>query len=232
MLAALTRGGVLLFVRSRKSLVTTVAVAAGAVYILLWAAVAARWAWLDVADTWTLQRFHEFGVHRRGWIDFWVAVSGLLNVLRFVAVVAVVVALVRHQFRLAAFLLLTVAGMGVVTATAKAISERPRPDTALAFAASTAFPSGHALGMTVGVLAIITVLWPRMTGAMRGFAVVVGAAVVLTVSLARVALNVHHPSDVVAGWALGIVYYLLCMVVVKPWIGSVPPQESDLASPE
>jgi membrane-associated phospholipid phosphatase len=90
-------------------------------------------------------------------------------------------------------------------------------DTALTHAASTAFPSGHALGMTVGVLAFLTVLWPRLTLIRRRVAVAVGVGLILTVSLARVILNVHHPSDVVAGWVLGFLYYLLCVRLVCSW---------------
>jgi undecaprenyl-diphosphatase len=34
---------------------------------------------------------------------------------------------------------------------------------------------------------------------------------VLAVGFGRVALNVHHPSDVLGGWALGYLYFAACM---------------------
>jgi undecaprenyl-diphosphatase len=35
-----------------------------------------------------------------------------------------------------------------------------------------------------------------------------------------VVLNVHHPSDVLAGWALGLLYYLICVVLVPPRVST------------
>jgi membrane-associated phospholipid phosphatase len=201
---------------SRKVLVAAGLLAAG-VYALLWLAVGADWRWLDVADSWVLRQFHDAAAHHPGWIGFWRAVSDVLSptVLRIVAVVAVVAAVVRGKAREAMFLLLTLGAMGLVTVTAKALADRPRPDTALTVETSTAFPSGHALGMMVGALAFITVLWPRLSASMRRPAAVVAVTLIVLVGLARVALNVHHPSDVLAGWALGFLYYLMCLAVVR-----------------
>jgi undecaprenyl-diphosphatase len=131
------------------------------------------------------------------------------------------------------FLVLTIGAMGLVTLAAKAIGDRPRPDTALTFASSTAFPSGHALGMAVGVLAFSTVLWPHLTAASRGPVIVVGVVLTVLAGLARVVLNVHHPSDVLAGWALGFLFYSICVAVVHPWAGErrSRPQEPAFVSP-
>jgi membrane-associated phospholipid phosphatase len=42
----------------------------------------------------------------------------------------------------------------------------------------------------------------------------------LLVGIARVALNVHYPSDVLAGWSLGYLYFLLCLLVFRPSAGA------------
>lgn len=194
------------------------AVGAAAVYAALWAGVAAQWHWLVAADTWMLDRFHDYGTGHPDWITGWRLISDLLgpNVLRIAALLGIAIALVRRQLRVAGFLAVAVIPAGLVTAVAKALSDRPRPETALTYAASTAFPSGHALGITVAVLALGTLLWPWVRPGMRVPFVAAGVALIVLVGLSRVVLNVHHPSDVVAGWALGLLYYLVCMRVAPP----------------
>ena len=61
-----------------------------------------------------------------------------------------------------------------------------------------------------------TVLLPMLPVSVRTLAIVTGAVIVVAVGVGRVALNVHHPSDVLAGWALGYLYYLLCVRLVRP----------------
>ena len=191
---------------------------AAAIYGALWIGVVAPWSWLASADTWILHRFHDYGVNHPAWISAWRVSSDLFSPtsLRIAGLIGIVVALFRRKPRLAGFLALTVLLAGPVTAAAKALSDRPRPETALAHAASSSFPSGHALAITVGVLALGTLLWPRVGPSMRVPLIVGGAALIFVVGLSRVVLNVHHPSDVVAGWALGLLYYLLCMQLLPP----------------
>jgi membrane-associated phospholipid phosphatase len=117
-----------------------------------------------------------------------------------------------------ALLLLACAPLnGWVTMVAKGLAGRPRPATALVHIGETSFPSGHALEAMATVLALLTLLLPLLTTPWkRVVAVALGGLAVFTVGVARVALNVHHPSDVVAGWALGYVYFILCLWVFRP----------------
>ena len=62
----------------------------------------------------------------------------------------------------------------------------------------------------VGVLALVTLVLPLVRRPLRVWLIVFGAVVVLAIGLGRVVLNVHHPSDVVAGWALGYVWFVVC----------------------
>ena len=184
----------------------------------MWVGYGQNWAWLDAVDTGLLRVFHDFGVTRPGWVSFWVALCIVLGPsgFRVIALALIIIALLRRNLQTALFLIISVELMGLVTEVAKRTAGRPRPATALTDAVSSSFPSGHALGVTVGVLALLTVAWPFIGQRLRAPLAVLGAAVIFTVGFSRVLLNVHHPSDVIAGWALGFLYYLLCVRLVPP----------------
>jgi undecaprenyl-diphosphatase len=203
---------------SRKPWSITSVVAAVLVYAAMWIGYAQNWTWLDTVDTQLLQTFHNIGATRPGWVSFWDVFCTVFgpNGFRVIALVFVIVALVRRNVATAVFLVISVGLMGVVTEGAKFIAGRPRPEMALVYGSSTSFPSGHALGAMVGVLALLTVLWPSLTRRWRTVLAVLGGVLVVLVGSARVVLDVHHPSDVLAGWALGYLYYLLCMRLVPP----------------
>jgi undecaprenyl-diphosphatase len=128
----------------------------------------------------------------------------------------IVHAFIRKKRRTAVFLLLAVELSGPLTVLAKWAGDRPRPDTAMVAASSTSFPSGHAVGVMASALAFAVVLAPYVRADLRRVLVVAGVLIVVAVGVGRVALNVHHASDVVAGWALGYLWVLVCLTVVRP----------------
>lgn len=184
----------------------------------MWIGFTQHWAVLATVDDWFLRFFHDVGSAHPGWVRFWDVFCVALGptAFRIVALGLIVLAVVRRNLSTAVFLFVSVELMGLVTEAGKRLSDRPRPSSALVDAVSTSFPSGHAVGVMVGVLALLTVLWPVMPVRLRVPVAVVGAGLVFLVGFARVILNVHHPSDVVAGWALGYLYYLLCVRLVPP----------------
>lgn len=192
------------------------------VFALLWVGYAQHWAWLAAADNAALEPLGRFGAAHPGWVtgwDFYCLVLGP-TVSRLVGVVVIVVLLLRNHVRTGLFLLLTVELSALLLVVAKAAADRPRPATALVSADSSSFPSGHALGLMVIVLATLTVTLPVLAPAARCWAIAAGVLAVVTIGVARVVLNVHHPSDVVAGWALGYAYFVMCVVLYPPRVSS------------
>ncbi|MGV0853016.1 phosphatase PAP2 family protein [Mycolicibacterium phlei] len=204
------------------------AVAAVVLYLALWIGFARQWGWLTAVDDTALALFHRHGADHPGWVLGWDVFCLVLGPgpVRVGAAVVIVLAFIRRNTRLAVFLLLTVEGSALVTETAKLIADRPRPDTAFVSALSTSFPSGHALGVLVSVLALLTVVLPPVRPSHKAWLIALGAVVVVTIGIGRVVLNVHHPSDVVAGWALGWAYFVFCVLVVPPTRPITEPDET------
>lgn len=117
---------------------------------------------------------------------------------------------------MALFVVVSVELSGLVSEAAKGLAGRPRPATAMVAVSSSSFPSGHALGAMVGVVTLLAVTLPVLSRPVQVAAVVAGALIVIMVGLGRVALNVHHLSDVLAGWALGYLYVGVCARLVRP----------------
>lgn len=194
------------------------AVAAVAVYVLMWIGYASGWHWLTAMDSAALDPAYRYGSMHPAWVTGWDVFCTVLgpNAFRIAGLVVIVVALWRRNWRLAGFVLITAGLSGPLIELAKHVSDRPRPPTALVFAYSMSFPSGHALGVMVGVLVLLTIVWPYVNPSRRGWLIALGALIVVMIGIGRVVLNVHHPSDVIAGWALGYAYFVVCVLLLPP----------------
>jgi len=85
----------------------------------------------------------------------------------------------------------------------KLLFHRVPPGGGTVVKASTyAFPSGHTMTATALAAALAVIAWPTRW---RWPVLLAGAALAGAMGLSRVYLAVHWPSDVAAGWALGIV---------------------------
>jgi undecaprenyl-diphosphatase len=106
-------------------------------------------------------------------------------------------------------------GAGVLTLVLKNLIRRPRPPAASEFLYGTSFsfPSGHALGSLVGYGMLAYVVGSMWIDTNRGrFQLVIGtAALIIAIGLSRLYLGVHYFSDVVAGYAVGVLWLSVCI---------------------
>ncbi len=127
-----------------------------------------------------------------------------------VGVTVVLTLLLWKHFHLeTAYLVLVGVGVALMSPTLKWLFHRLRPDPALRLVevGNYSFPSGHSLGSAgvyVAVAVMVAVVVPRY----RALSAVACVVLVAAVGVSRVYLRVHYPSDVVGGWALGVVWAL------------------------
>lgn len=98
-------------------------------------------------------------------------------------------------------------GAMLIPVPCKLLFGRPRPAlwTPITPEPTLSFPSGHATSSMAVASALVILLWPTKW---RWLALLGGAAFTLCVGLSRIYLGVHFPSDVLAGWCVGLAWVL------------------------
>ena len=157
------------------------------------------------------------GAHRIGWLEeSLVEITALGTGLVVMVVVAIsALFLIATQHRFSAFLLLVATGGGIVlNAILKLQFDRPRPQLFewLTDPSSSSFPSGHAMSSAIAyftVAYLIARLEKRRW--MRALTIFISLMLVLLISVSRLYLGVHYPSDVAAGVVIGLAWAGFCL---------------------
>jgi len=81
---------------------------------------------------------------------------------------------------------------------------------------TTSFPSGHSALSAATYLTLGALLARAMQSRILKFYFLL-IAMVLTflVGMSRIYLGAHYPTDVLAGWTVGLVWSLLCWIVAR-----------------
>lgn len=137
---------------------------------------------------------------------------------------------VRGQWIVLGGWILAFAGGSLLNAVLKLVIQRPRPPYAAAYLRhySWSFPSGHAMISLIsyGMLAyLVAVLWVHRRSLQ--VAIVLGATLLIAgIGLSRLYLGVHYFSDVVGGYAAGVLWLSTCisgLEVARRWVLERPP---------
>jgi undecaprenyl-diphosphatase len=140
----------------------------------------------------------------------WVIGLVVLAVVGFLAL--------QGMWRTAAFVFTASVGGWVLNAALKELFQRPRPEVVphLREVMSLSFPSGHAMTsaavyLTLGAM-LMRISERRAT---RIYCMVTAMLVTALVGSTRVYLGVHYPSDVLAGWLIGMSWAVGCWIVER-----------------
>jgi len=168
------------------------------------------------------QRFDEtvmqwMGAHRIEWLERSLIEITALGTGLVVMMIVVISALflIATQHRFSAFLLLVASGGGIVlNAILKSSFDRPRPQLFewLTEPSSSSFPSGHAMSSAI-VYFTVAYLIARLEKRrwMRAVTIIASLLLVLLISVSRLYLGVHYPSDVLAGMIIGLAWAGFCL---------------------
>jgi undecaprenyl-diphosphatase len=117
-------------------------------------------------------------------------------------------------------MMVAMVGSSLLTHTLKLAFARPRPDASLHLddVYGYSFPSGHTVGSVVFFTTLALLASDHVRGGpLRTFLVAYAALLGVLVAVSRVYLGVHHPSDVIAGMAIGAGWSLLVVLAEYRW---------------
>lgn len=138
---------------------------------------------------------------------------GSSTVMTPLAILTLIFCYMRREFHALKTLAATFGGALMLEFLLKWAFHRPRPVPFfdLPAPASFSFPSGHALFSFCFFAGIAALVSPRLERQEARLALwVVAVALILGIGMSRIYLGVHYPSDVLAGYAAGVV-----------WVGTV-----------
>lgn len=194
--------------------------AAGGLLLFALTAVAVRNGWTDALDRTILLALRDPSDPSDAWGPAWfeetaaelTALGGYPILVTVSALTLGVLALMRNRAA-SLFLAVGLSGGAALSSVLKLGFERARPDLVdhLDRTFTSSFPSAHAM---VGMLFYLTLaavavrFVPRHS--VRVFMVGAAFAIAIVIGASRVYLGVHWPSDVLAGWSLGVGWASLC----------------------
>jgi undecaprenyl-diphosphatase len=159
------------------------------------------------------------------------------TILFWLVTVSTAIMLIRRQYQLTVYLVVTGLGALALDPAIKALVGRLRPmvPEPVATAPGYSFPSGHTLDATVFYGVMLLVFLPIIPRRLRKLAIGLVIALVVVIGFSRVAIGVHYPSDVIGGWLLGVAWLAITAHAFGHWraeTGQPPRRLSDGLAPE
>lgn len=161
------------------------------------------------------------GSHQVPWISNLMVEATMLGTGVVVAMIVAVAGLFLWLYdykQSATLLLVTTLGGLLLNTVLKLGFDRPRPQFFDwgTHAMTSSFPSGHAMSAAI-VYPTVAYLAARLqrTHRARFLTMLVAAILVVLISVSRVYLGVHYPSDVIAGVVVGLAWSAFCMTTLE-----------------
>lgn len=128
--------------------------------------------------------------------------------------------LLNGRRRMALFVVASVVSGLLLSNLLKNVFQRPRPDLVPygSYVASASFPSGHSMLSAVAYLTLGALLArSQQRKRLKAYFLLVAALLSFLVGVSRVYLGVHWPTDVLAGWAAGACWAIVCWLLAR-WL--------------
>lgn len=134
------------------------------------------------------------------------------------AIIITIILLVIKRYRKDALIFSFVLFFGIVlNLILKGAFQRERPDFfALVTENTFSFPSGHSMNSFIFFMSLSYFIFHNTRNKNLGILLsILSGAVVLLIGISRIYLGVHYPSDVLGGYAAGLLWFVLVLLFEK-----------------
>jgi undecaprenyl-diphosphatase len=196
--------------------------------------VSASWAFIEIADEvtdgstqefdeWvlkTLRNAEDYEIPRGpAWLpetvrDITALGGGTVIVLLTLSVAGFLI--LRKEYKILWLLLFAVIGGALVDTALKELFARERPNVVLQLMTVTSFsfPSGHSMMSMVVYLSLGSLIARLQTRRrIRVYIIALALFFSFIIGISRIYLGVHYPTDVIAGWSIGLAWATLVWFV-------------------
>lgn len=138
---------------------------------------------------------------------------GGATVIFIITAAVVFYMLIKKEYELMRLILIAVVGGALLSFIMKELFARERPPLVyhLLTVKSLSFPSGHAMMSSVVYLTLGALLAKaQQNNNLKIYVLLVALLLVFLIGISRIYLGVHYPTDVFAGWSIGLVWASLC----------------------
>lgn len=126
--------------------------------------------------------------------------------------------LIQKKYEFMWLILIATIGGALLSFGLKELFARERPPIVfhLLIVKSMSFPSGHAMMSSIVYLTQGVLLAKvQANKSLKVYILVVAVVLVFLIGISRIYLGVHYPTDVLAGWSVGLAWASLCWLAAK-----------------
>lgn len=153
---------------------------------------------------------------------FFKFITNLISIpfICFVCFIFVVVSFIKKDYKYCPFVVCNLLFIILINTILKYIYTRPRPEFMLIDEYGYSFPSGHAMvSMAFYGLFIYILFHTKINKYLKYILSALVFILIMMIGISRIYLNVHYVSDVIAGFAVSVIYLIFFTKFMKIILG-------------
>lgn len=191
------------------------------IWLIAYLIVLAIVAWL-CTEVWEKEAFsfdkswllwiHQFATPLLDRVFLFITALGNPEIVVIIFVSTIVWLGMKHKYSDGVRFFIICGGALLINSVMKLFFAKPRPElwTRLIAEHSFSFPSGHAVGSMV-IYGFVGYLLGKEFESYRGVIYAIASTIIISIGFSRLYLGVHYPTDIIAGYGVGLLWLTTCL---------------------